>query len=587
MTYSSYSLNGNEKHVVEPFQSLLLSEQRERIQQVEYKTDAMRHEYQNEAFALRRQVDDLLGEIMQLRKTMHSSQERFLDLQMELTILRYQRQQDDETIMARLMPMMSQLLNKAIDQSKEDMINAIAPLMPGAIRSQIQHSREHMANAIAPIMGEAIRAQIHESREEMVEAIGPLMGESIRVQVREGRHEIVEAIGPLMGESIRVQIREERQEMVEALYPVVGQTVQRAVSEFWREFQAQMDVRLRKTFGPKGLLRTIWARLQGVSPAELALRDSLPFAIHELFLIQRYSGLLMAHNHFDDLVSGDSDLISGMLTAVRDLVQDSFGNDYELGELDEIVYGDYRIIIQSGPAAYLAAVIEGVEPPGFHARLHAFISELHVRHDAVFRNYDGDPSILPNLQPTLAQWARGTVGVAPPPAEIKRSTRWALATGGVASMVFVLFLCFYIQFTVALLPLAFPSMMPTSTNAIAVNNLVPENTPTPTPTPTPTATSTSQPTMTATPTVIPSKTVLPTTTASPPVEIGETIAFTSGNVWTREMPDIKAPHSGVLAIGANVTVIEFTDSWVKVEWLWEGELDNGWIPLEWLQALHN
>lgn len=597
MTYSSHSLNGNEKHVVEPFQSLVLSKQHERIQQIEYKTDALRHEYQNETFALRRQVDDLLGEIMQLRQTMRSGQEHLLDLQTELTILRYQRQQNDEEIMARLTPMMNQLVNKLINQSQEDMIKAIAPLISDAIQAQIHNSPKEMANVIGSIMGDAIEAQIRESRHEMVEAIGPVMGEAIRVQVREAPREIVEAIGPLMGQSIRVQIREEREEIVEALYPIVGQTVQRAVSEFWREFQTQMDVRLRKTFGPTGLLRGIWARLQGVSPVELALRDSLPFAIHELFLIQRYSGLLMAHNHFNDQVSGDSDLISGMLTAVRDLVQDSFGNEYELSQLDEIIYGDYRIIIQSGPAAYLAAVIEGVEPPGFHARLQAFISELHVRHDAVFRKYDGDNSILPHLQPTLAQWARATVGVAPPPAEIKRSTRWALATGGAASMVFVLFLCFYIQFTVALLPLAFPNMKSTSasvvdSNVIAVSDSVLENTPTPTPTPTATqpapsatATSTRQPTMTATPTVIPSKTVLPTATASAKIEIGATIAFTSGNVWTRETPDINAPHSGVLALGANVTVLEFTDSWVKVQWLWEGELDSGWIPLQWVQAL--
>lgn len=599
MTYSSHSFNGNQKHVVEASQSFVLSKQHEHIQQIEYKTDAMRHEYQTETFALRRQVDDLLGEIIQLRQTMRSGQEHLLDLQTELAILRYQRQQNEEEMMGRLTPMMNQLVNNAIDQSQEHMIKAIAPLISDAIQAQIDNSPEEMADVIGSIMGEAIQAQIRESRHDMVEAIGPVMGEAIRVQVREAPREIVEAIGPLMGESIRVQIREGRQEMVEALYPIIGQTVQRAVSEFWREFQRQMDVRLRKTFGPKGLLRGIWARLQGVSASELALRDSLPFTIHELFLIQRHSGLLMAHNHFDDLVSGDSDLISGMLTAVRDLVQDSFGDDYEVSQLDEIVYGDYRIIIQSGPAAYLAAVIEGVEPPGFHARLQSLISEFHVRYDAVFRKYNGDPSILPNLQPTLAQWARATVGVAPPPAEIKRSTKWVLATGGVASMVFVLFLCFYIQFTVALLPLAFPSMKATSASVIDSNPIgviVPENTPTPTPTPTATqpaptataiATSTSQPTMTTTPTVIPSKTVLPTTTASPPIEIGATIAFTSGNVWIRDVPDINAPHSGVLALGANVTVLEFTDSWVKVQWEWEGELDSGWIPLQWVQALEN
>lgn len=590
MTYSSHSFNGNDEGVVEPFQSH--SQQHQQIQQIEHKTNPLRHQYQTETLALRRQVHDLLGEIMELRQTMRSGQEHLLDLQTELAILRYQRQQNEEEIMGRLVPMINQFVNKLIDQSQQKTIQAIAPLLSDAIEAQIKNSPEEMANIIGSIIGDAIQAQIRESRDEMVEAIGPVMGEAIRVQVRENPREIVEAIGPVMGESIRVQIREGREEMVEALYPIVGQTVQRAVSDFWREFQSEMDVRLRKTFGPTGLLRGIWARLQGLSASELALRESLPFAIHELFLIQRHSGLLMAHNHFDDLVSGDSDLISGMLTAVRDLVQDSFGDDYEVSQLDEIVYGDYRIIIQSGPAAYLAAVIEGVEPPGFHARLQSLISEFHVRYDAIFRKYNGDPSILPDLRPTLALWVQETVGIAPPPAEIKRSTKWALATGGVASLLFMLLACFYIQFTVALLPVAFPGMQPTSTSAIVSNNLLIENTPTamatvtPTqPAPSATPTSTSEPTMTTTPTVMPSQTARATATATPPVEVGDIIAFTSGNVWTRDIPDINAPHSGVLALGANVTVLGFTDNWVKVEWEWQGELDNGWIPLQWLESL--
>ena len=597
MNYSSHSFDHHEEHMIEPFQSRLLSKQDQRIEQIEYKTEAMRHEYQNEAFALRRLTDDLLGEITHLRQTMHSSNQRLLDLQTELAILRYQRQQNEQEMMAHLMPMISQFLDQAINQSQEEMIKAIAPLVSDAIEAQIKNSPKEMANAMGSIIGDAIRAQIRESRQEMVEAIGPVMGEAIRVQVREGPREIVEAIGPVMGESIRVQIREERQEMVEALYPIVGQTVQRAVGEFWREFQSQIDVRLKKTFGPRGLLRSIVGRLQGVSPSELALRDSLPFTIHELFLIQRYSGLLMGHNRSNDFVIGDSDLISGMLTAVRDLVQDSFGDEYELSQLDEIIYGDYRIIIQSGPAAYLAAVIEGVEPPGFHASLQSLISELHVRHDAVFRKYDGDQSILPNLQPTLAEWVRKTIGAAPEPVAVKRSTKFVLATGGFATTAMVLLMCFYIQFTVALLPLAFPSLRATSASvsnskAVAVNDFVVKNTPTPTPTatmtpPAPTVTATSQPTKTKTPTVVPSKTALPTATVSAPIEIGETIAFTSGNVWTRDIPDINAPHSGVLAIGANVTVLEFTDNWVKVQWEWQGEIDNGWIPLQWVQALNN
>ncbi len=168
---------------------------------------------------------------------------------------------------------------------------------------------------------------------------------------------MAEALGPIMGEAIRVQIRDSRKDMIEALYPVIGATVQRAVGEFTKEFQRNIDARLKATFGPQGMVRTAMARMRGVSSAELALRDLLPFSIKEIFLIQHGSGLLLAYSHPGSTEVADSDLISGMLTAIRDFVHDSFGHGDEDKELDEIQYGDERIIIQSGRAAYLAVVI--------------------------------------------------------------------------------------------------------------------------------------------------------------------------------------------------------------------------------------
>ena len=81
--------------------------------------------------------------------------------------------------------------------------------------------------------------------------------------------------------------------------------------------------------------------------------------MRQLFLIQPGTGLLLA-----SYPAGDTDLssglIGGMLTAIREFARESFGRGQADTELDEIQYGNERIIIQSGQYAFLAAVIDGV-----------------------------------------------------------------------------------------------------------------------------------------------------------------------------------------------------------------------------------
>jgi hypothetical protein len=125
---------------------------------------------------------------------------------------------------------------------------------------------------------------------------------------------------------------------------------------------------LKSAFSLGGLLQPQQRPACAVSlPAELTLRESFAFSLEELFLIQHDSGLLLAHHRASQEDSSDSDLISGMLTAIRDFARDSLGDGDDSQELREIEFGDERIIIQSGQYVYAAAVIKGIESTGFHA----------------------------------------------------------------------------------------------------------------------------------------------------------------------------------------------------------------------------
>ncbi len=486
--------------------AILLAEEQQRLRNIEQKLVFLQQQANAEKEDFGRHIGDLFEEQQRTHELLRKSQDRIYQLQTELEILRRKAQSDSEGVIAR----------------------------------------------VSPILGDMIGRSIRDSRDEMAEAIGPLMGEAIRVQIRDSR-----------------------KDMIDALYPVIGETVQRAVSEFAREFQRNIDARLRQTFGPQGMIRGTMARLRGVSPSELAMRDALPFTIREIFLIQHGSGLLLAHSHPGSSEVADSDLIGGMLTAIRDFAHDAFGHGSQEKELDEIQYGDERIILQSGRAAYLAVVINGIEPEGFRAVLRAFISELHVKYDAALKNYRGDPTSLPNLQPKLAKLVMETTGGRTITGPMSRQKKLWLALGTLFGILLIALACFYLQFTIALYPIAFPSPTPTAT---------PTYTATPTMTSTLTATSTRTPTPTFTPTLIftATNTVTPTSTFTPTFTPTPYPAFAAGNVWVRPAPDFNIRRQLALIVDMPVIVISAYGNWLEVEWQTASGTQRGWVPARWI-----
>jgi hypothetical protein len=122
--------------------------------------------------------------------------------------------------------------------------------------------------------------------------------------------------------------------------------------------------------------------------------------VAEVFLIHRESGLLLWRISRDPDASSDSDLMSGMLTAIRDFVKESFGRGRE-GQLDEIQYGERRILIETAQHAYLAVVIDGIEPPGFRTEMRERIIEINHAHEKTLHFYEGDSTPLAPVEAPL------------------------------------------------------------------------------------------------------------------------------------------------------------------------------------------
>ncbi len=446
-----------------------------------------------------------------------------------------------------------------------------------ALEQRLQTNDDSALTRLHELADEIQRLDARTEPDGLVDQLKPVMTGLVHQTIHDSPDEMAEALGPVMGEAIRVQIRDSRQGMVEAIAPIIGETVQKAISDFAREMQRNIDARLHTTFDLNGVLRNIQARLRGVSPAELAMREALPFAIQELFLIQRESGLLLAHLHPGSEPASDSDLISGMLTAIRDFVQDSFGKGQADKELDEVQYGEQSIIIQSGRYAYLAVVSTGVEPPGFRARMQELVSNLHIQAGNRLRDYSGDSSTLPNLVDFLAELVRQPTVEAPDTTRsLTRNQRMALTGGLLAFLAALILCCFYAWFTYRLLPVIFPQ--PVTATATATYTLMP--------TPTSTFTVTASPTPTTLPSATPTATATPVTPSATPVTPSVTPmpayipAIALGDVWLRAGPSKESAPLAAIRQGTPVYVFSAQGNWLEIEWSNQGKHLHGWATIE-------
>ncbi len=333
------------------------------------------------------------------------------------------------------------------------------------------------------------------------------------VEHRTGDHEaLVAAVSPILGDAIRKQVAEDREALIESLYPIIGQLIGRAVAESIRELARSIDQRMRTSFSPAYLLRRVRARAAGVSDAELALRDALPFQVSELFLVHRASGLLLLHLSADPAAAGpedNSDLVSSMLTAIRDFAQDAFGRGQE-GQLDEIQYGNRRILVEACRHVYLAVVVDGIEPPGFRAQLRERTVEVENAYVEVLEAYDGDASRFAATRPAMAALLRfGAVDEAPAGLSVGQKRIVAVLAG-------VLMLCLA-GACLGSVVLARNALSRPAYIVVVTATPGPTATPTATPTqtPTPTATATTTPTMTASATPTRTATPAPTATRTP------------------------------------------------------------------------
>jgi OOP family OmpA-OmpF porin len=219
--------------------------------------------------------------------------------------------------------------------------------------------------------------QLHAHDPHLAKALTPPLEKAITASVQRNPKPLADALFPVMGPAIRKAVSAGLAGMVESL----NRTLEHSLS--WRSFRWRLEaLRTGKSFG------------------EIVLLKTLVYRVEQVFLIDRKTGLLLQHVRTGTGAVQDANMVSGMLTAIRDFAQDSF-RVAEQDSLETFQVGDLAVWIEAGPHAILAAAIRGSAPRELRRALQDALESIHLEFGHVLESFDGDASVLDNARPAL------------------------------------------------------------------------------------------------------------------------------------------------------------------------------------------
>jgi len=286
------------------------------------------------------------------------------------------------------------------------LIHLLVPVITDILGIKVSQASTEITQAIAPVIDEMITVNIEQDQTQMSVALAPVMSAAITQNILTAPGEFANAIAPEMGMAIHEQLRLNKGAMIDALYPIIGSTI----SKYFAEAIKAINEKVERNLSPEGILRKLRAWMQGVSEAELIIKESMPVTIRAIFLIHKASGLIISEVQNPSHQILESEMVAGMLTAIRSFVNDCIIQSGFDAELSEIEYGGSKIMLEAAGCCYMAVVADGVTTPSLINKIRHILEVIVEEYSKEMENFDGDlATVPPEIKPILTQVFAGDV----------------------------------------------------------------------------------------------------------------------------------------------------------------------------------
>jgi outer membrane protein OmpA-like peptidoglycan-associated protein len=244
----------------------------------------------------------------------------------------------------------------------------------GRLRERLEDPKRR-AEDVASVLAEAVKLR---SDAKLRRALQPLVEETIKLWLQANPRILADAVSPILGRSIRKAITAELESMLESL----SQTMEQSFSV--RSLQWRWEaIRTHKPY------------------AEIVLLRSQLYRVEQVFLIHRKTGISLQHVAAPDAEAKDPEMVSGMLTALQDFVQDSFtgaeGENLETVRMS----GEFSVVLAYGADAILAGFVKGVVPRKLNTVFQETLDAIEQQKTEQLRSFSGETSVFDSCQPLL------------------------------------------------------------------------------------------------------------------------------------------------------------------------------------------
>ena len=260
------------------------------------------------------------------------------------------------------------------------------------------HRLRHLLFGIEQESLNALSAKIGD-RDSLARSVASVLPEAIALRGQQDDR-ISHVIAPVVEEALQQSVRVNPQPLVDALFPIMGPAIRRSIAEALTDMMRTFNRAVEESLSPRALKWRFDAWRTGESYASVVLLHTLVYRVEQVFLIHRETGLLLRHAQADQVVVQDPDMVSGMLTAIRDFVSDSFQVHHEDG-VDAIRLGDLSIQIRFGPQAILAAVVRGDPPDTLRVQLSETLERIHRSHALALKRSEGNSAAFADVDQSL------------------------------------------------------------------------------------------------------------------------------------------------------------------------------------------
>jgi outer membrane protein OmpA-like peptidoglycan-associated protein len=240
--------------------------------------------------------------------------------------------------------------------------------------------------------------------EAQSEAISQALPQAMRLSSARDS-QLSKAITPAVESALKESVRRDPTVLTDAVFPIIGPAIRKAIAEAFEKMMQSLNQTMEHSLSVKGLKWRVEALRTGKSFAEVVLLRTLVYRVEQVFLIHKETGLLLQHAEAGDSVVSDTDMVSGMLTAIQDFVRDAFRMSQDDG-LETFQLTGLNVWIESGPHTKLAAVIRGVAPRDYREIMQDAMQRIVLEQRAALEAFSGDATPFAAVRPILKECLR-------------------------------------------------------------------------------------------------------------------------------------------------------------------------------------